>query len=135
MRKNWKEKSVDLTLLTTSIGDFFKKKDFEAVKGEIPTGYQIFAEDSPFYKIMGCMSVIIEGKPDDFTVEFELLKDKKKHDYPHFVLFESMIFGGYLMSRKLKSEEAWLKLQKEFWTYVENSVLYLSNSAKDSAPV
>lgn len=49
MQRNWKEKNVDLALLTTRIGIFFKVKDFEAVKGKIPTGYQIFAEDSPLF--------------------------------------------------------------------------------------
>jgi hypothetical protein len=133
MHKNWKEKNVDLALLTTRIGDFFKAKDFEAVKGGIPTGYQIFAEDSPYFKIIGYVSVTVEGKPDDFTVELELCTDKKKRSLPHSVFLESMLFGGYFISRRLKSEESWLMLGKEFWGHVENAVLQLTNSAKNSA--
>jgi hypothetical protein len=130
MQKNWKEKNVDLALLITRIGDFFKAKDFEAVKGEITTGYQIIAGGSPYFKISGEVSVTVEGKPDDFTVELKPATDKKKGDFPHSVFLESMIFGGYFLSRRLKSEEAWLKLEKEFWRHVENAVLQLSNSAK-----
>jgi hypothetical protein len=133
MHKNWKEKNIDLGLLITRIGDFFKAKDFEAVKGEIPTGYQIFAQDSPYFKIIGYVSATVEGNPDDFTVDFELSEEKKKHSLPHSIFLESMIFGGYLLSRKLKSEESWSKLEKEFWSHVENAVLQLSNSAKNSA--
>lgn len=131
MQRNWKEKNVDLALLTTRIGDFFKMKDFEAIKGETSTGYEILAQDSPHFKIIGCMSVTVEGKPNDFTVGLELRTDKKNHVLPRSIFFESMIFGGYLMSRKLKSEEAWMKLEKEFWRHVENVVLQLSNSAKN----
>jgi len=130
MRRNWKERNVDLALLTARIGDFFKVKDFEAIKGNIPTGYQIFAKDSPYFKIDGYMSATIEGTPDNFTINFEMCTDKKKRDIPHSIILESMLLGGYFISRRLKSEEAWLKLEKEFWRHVDNAVLHLSNSAK-----
>lgn len=133
MQRNWKGKNVDLALLTTHIGNFFKAKDFEAIKGEKPNGHQIFAEDSPYFKINGYVSVAVEGTPNNFIVNFELCTEKKKRAFPHSILLESMIFGGYLLSRRLKSEEAWIKLKKEFWRHVENAVLHLSNSAKTSA--
>lgn len=133
MQKNWKGKNVDLPLLTTRIGDFFKAKDFEAIKGKIPTGYQIFAEDSPHFKINRHVSATIEGTPENFTVNFELCNNKKRRRFPHSIFLESMILGGYFTLRRLKSEEAWLKLEKEFWRHVENVVLQLSDSAKTSA--
>jgi len=133
MQRNWKGKNIDLELLAARIGDFFKVKNFEAVKGEIPTGHQIFAEGSPHFKINGYVSVTIEGKPEDFAVNLEQCTDKKKRDFPHSIFLESMFIGGYFISRRLKSEEAWLKLEKEFWRHVENAVLQLSNSAKDPA--
>jgi len=133
MHRNWKEKSVDLALLTTHIGDFFKVKDFEAVKGKIPTGYQIFAADSPYFRIRGYVSATIEGKPDDFTIGLEFCTDRNKPPFPHPILLESMIFGGLFLSRRLKAEESWFRLENEFWRHVENAVLRLSNSAKNSA--
>lgn len=132
MQRNWKEKNVDLALLTNRLGDFFKVKDFEAVQGEIPTGYQIFAEHSPYFKMSGYVGVTVEGKPDDFTVDFKLCPDKKKPDFPHSILLESMLIGGYFLSRRLKSEETLLNLEKDFWRHVENAVLQLSNSAHPS---
>jgi hypothetical protein len=93
MQKNWKEKNVDLEPLAVHIGNFFKVKDFEAVKGEIPTGYQIFAGDSPYFKINGYVSVTAEGKPDDFVVEFKLCTDKKGSRLPCSILLESMFIG------------------------------------------
>jgi hypothetical protein len=132
MQKNWKEKNIDLVLLTTRIGDFFKAKDFQAIKGEIPTGYQILAEDSPYFKINGYITVTVEGASNDFVVKFDLCtKDKNRGISPSMFL-ESMFIGGYFILKRLKSDEALLKLEKEFWIYAENAVLQLSNSAKDS---
>ncbi|MDH5770480.1 MAG: hypothetical protein OEZ25_04240 [Candidatus Bathyarchaeota archaeon] len=132
MHKNWKGKNVDLGLLTSRIGDFFKTKDFQAIKGEIPTGYQILAEDSPHFKISGYVSAAVEGTPNDFVVKFDLCTKEKKHSLPHSMFLETMFFGGYFLSRRLKSDEAWLKLEKEFWRHVENVVPYLINSAGSS---
>ena len=132
MQKNWKEKNVDLEFLITHIGDFFKVNDFEAVRGEIPTGYQIFARDSLYFRIRGYVSVTVEGKPDDFTIEFKLCTGKKEGTLHRYLFLESMLVGGFFLLRRLKSEEAWLELEKEFWRYAENAVLQLSNSAKNS---
>jgi len=133
MQQRWKEKDVNLELLTTRIGDLFKAKDFEAIKGKTSTGYQILAEDSPYFKIDGYASVTVEGTPDDFVVTFDLCTDRKKHTFLPSIFFETIFFTGYFLTRKLKSEEAWLKLEKEFWRHVENVVLQLTNSTKFSA--
>lgn len=130
MQKNWKERNVDLELLTTRIGDFFKTKDFEAIRGEIPTGYQIFAEDSPYFKIDGYVSVAIEGNPNDFVVKFDLCKKSRRRFAMSGILSETIFLGGYLLSRRLKTEEEWLRLEKEFWRHLDNVLLFLGNSAK-----
>jgi len=132
MQKRWKGKKVNLALLTTRIGDFFKVKNFEAIKGKTPTGYQIFAERSPYFKIVGYVSVTVEGTPNDFVVKFDFCTNREKHSFPRSIFLETMLFGGYLLSRRLKSEEAKLKLEKEFWGHVENVVLQLGNSAEFS---
>ena len=129
MQRNWKDKNVDLALLTTRIGDFFKEKDFEAIKGETPTGYQILAEDSPHFRIHGYVSVTIEGKPEDFTVKLDHCGNRDEHSWFSPFLLQ-MLGGGYLFLQRLKSEEAWMKLEKEFWRHAENIVLQLTNSAE-----
>ena len=129
MQRNWMRKNVDLALLTARIGDFFKEKNFEAIKGEIPTGYQILAEDSPHFKIRGYVRVTIEGKPQDFTVKIDRGGNKKRRSwFPPFLL--RMFGGGYRLLQEVKSEEAWTKLGKQFWRHVENVVLQLTNSAE-----
>jgi hypothetical protein len=123
MEKRWTNKNVDLALLTARIGDFFKERDFEAMKGETAAGYQILAEDSPSFRLGGCVSVTIEGKKDDFTVKLELFKKEKKRSLTP-ILLTTMFLGGYFLKSKLRSEEDWMKLEKEFWRYLNSLKLY-----------
>jgi hypothetical protein len=129
MEKRWTNKNVDLALLTTHVGSFFKEKDFEAIKGKTPTGYHILAEDSPHFRLDGYVNVTIEGKPEDFIIKLELCRDGKKHSFAP-VLLTTMFLGGYFLSKKLRSEEDWMKLQKEFWRHLDNIMLQLNNSTK-----
>jgi len=130
MQRRWTEKNADLALLATRIGDFFKVKDFEAIKGKTENGFQIIAEDSPYFRIDGYVNVTVEGTSEDFTIKFDLCMDRKKHAVYTSIFLETMLFGGHFLLRKLKSEEAQLQLEKEFWRHVENAVLQLGNSAK-----
>jgi hypothetical protein len=132
MEKRWINKHVDLALLTTRIGEFFKRKDFNAIKGDTPTGHQIFAEDSLHYRLDGCVSVTIEGKPDDFVVKFELCSPEKKSSLISPLLTQ-MFLSGYFLSRRLKSAEDWTKLERKFWIYVDNTILQLTSSSKNVA--
>lgn len=131
MQKRWANKNIDLVLLTTYIGNFFKERDFEAIKGETPNGYQILAENSPYFRLDGYVSVAIEGKPDDFTIKLELCREGKRSLAP--LLLTTMFVGGYFLSKKLRSDEHWMRLEKEFWRHLDNFLLYLSNSSGGSS--
>lgn len=132
MEKRWMNKNVDLVLLTTHIGNFFKERDFGAIKGETSAGYYIFAENSSHFRLDGYVSIAIEGSPDDFTVKLKLCTERKKHSFTP-ILLTTMFLGGYFLSKKLKSEENWMKLEMEFWRHMDNVMLYLNNSMGDSA--
>jgi hypothetical protein len=128
MQKRWTNRNIDLTLLTNRIGSFFKERDFEAIKGEIATGFNILAEDSPHFKLDGYVDVKIEGKPEDFAVKIELCRSKKRLYFPPMLL--TMLGGGYFLSKRLRAQEDWEKLENEFWKYVENATSQLSNTSK-----
>ncbi|MDI6690255.1 MAG: hypothetical protein QME50_00085 [Candidatus Bathyarchaeota archaeon] len=131
MRKSWRNRNVDLELLAKCIGDFFKEKDFEAVKGKIANGYQILADDSPHFKLDGYVNVTIEGRPSNFVISLDLCGGKES-GFKVSSWLMTMFGGGYFFLRKLKSQEDWVKFEKEFWRYVENSLPSLVNSAKSS---
>jgi len=110
-----------LDLLAIRISEFFKDKDFEAVKGKVKNGYQILASDSPFYKLNGCVSVIIEGDSNGFSISFNL--DVEKEDFRISPFLMSFFGGGYLFLRRIRAKEDSFKLEKDFWRYVEKVVL------------
>jgi hypothetical protein len=134
MEKRWMERGVDLASLTNYIGNFFKERDFEAIKGQTSSGYNIFAEDSPHFKLDGCISVTIEGKPNDFIVKLELCKKEKRHSLAP-ILLTTMFLGGYPLLKRLKSEENWIRFEKEFWSYLNNIVMSLTNSDISQAKI
>lgn len=125
-------KGVDLALLIDYIGNFFKRMDFEAIKGKTQKGYNIFAEDSPKFKLDGYISVAIEGEPNDFIVKLELCQKAKRHSLTP-ILLTTMFFGGYMLLKKLRAEEDWKRFEKEFWNHVDNTIIFLTNSSVSHA--
>ena len=117
MQKTWTNGNIDLASLTTGIGNFFKERDFEVIRGDVPNGYQIFAVNLPLFRLDGYVSVTIEGKPDEFSVKLEFCSKGKHSVMP--LLLTTMFVGGYFLSKKLRSDEDWLKLEKEFWRYLD----------------
>jgi hypothetical protein len=131
MERKWDMKNVDLNLLTVRIGDFFKERDFEVIGQKTSINYQVLAENSLAFRLLGFVNVTIEGKPDDFVIKLELREKRKRYGkYSSFLL--NMFGGGYFLLQEVKSDEAWMRLEKEFWQYVENVVLHLTNTAKSS---
>lgn len=133
MESRWVAKNIDLDLLTNSIIDFFKMLDFEIVREETKSGYAIFADNSSHFRMDGYVSVTIQGKPEDFIVKLGLHKGEKKRSFFISPLLMTMIGAGFLLSRRFKSEEAWLKLEKEFWRYFKNLVVQLTDSFNPTA--
>lgn len=130
MERRWVAKNVDLERLASSIVDFLKISDFEIVSGETASEYAIFAGDSPCFPIDGCVSVTIQGKPEDFMVKMELDGGKKKRSLFISPFLMSLFGGGLLLSRRFRSEEAWFKFEREFWRQLENNVVQLTDSSK-----
>lgn len=132
MERRWVGRNVDLELLTNSVIDFLKMMDFEIVKGKTPSGYAIFASDSPHFKMNGYVSITIDGKPEDFAVKLELQGDKKKRERFFSPILMTMFGAGFLLSKKFQSEDAWFKLRQEFSKSLENILAQLTNSSNPS---
>lgn len=130
MERTWVMKNVDLTLLTIRLGDFFKERKFEVLGEKTPTNYQISAQNSSSFKLLGFVNVTIEGEPNNFVIKLELNETRRR--YAKYSALLKIFGGGYLALQEVKSDEAWMKLEKEFWPYAENSILNLTNTAKPS---
>jgi hypothetical protein len=133
MRRRLTDQNLNLASFTDILGEFFVKKDFEVIKGETEKGFKIIAYDSPNFKLDGSADVTIEGEKNDFTVSLDFCKESDKHDSPvRSIFLTTMLGGGYFLLKRLKSEETFLKLEKEFWAYVENVLYSAKGSGEDS---
>jgi hypothetical protein len=136
LERSWHGKNVDLELLTSRISAFLEANYFENVKKErLPTGYQIFAENSPFFKLNGNLNIKIEGESNNFVVRLNVCKNKKKKHFHISPLMLTMLGAGHFLLKELRSQENWLIFERDFWKYVENNLLGLVNSAKSSSSI
>jgi hypothetical protein len=127
-RKNWTNKHVDLEKLIDTIGEFFKAKDFEALKTQTENGYQILAGDSAYYKFTGVVTLTLEGKPDNFSINVELAHGKKR-SLPGSIMLITMFGGGYFLTKQLKSDEEWIRFESDLWAYVNTAIANLTGTA------
>ena len=125
---------MNLSLFTDVLGEFFKNNDFEALKGETEGGFEILAYDSPRFKLDGYVSVTIEGEKNDFLVNLELNRENDKHS-PRIssTFLTTMLGGGYFLVKRFRAEDAFMKLEKEFWEYVNKTLPSVRNTAEDQS--
>jgi len=128
MRRSWSNKNVDLKLLVDRIGEYFKIKDFEVIKAETENGCQIFAENSPFFKMNGYVNVVVEGDANNFSIIVELCSKGEGNRFPS-VMLTTFFGGGFFLLRNLESREAWIMLEKELWKQIDKNVFELVGSA------
>lgn len=133
MRRRITDQNINLASLVDSLVEFFTKRDFEATKGETENGFEILAYDSPHYKLEGYSDVTVEGDRNDFTVSLELHKESERRYPSRSIFLTTMLGGGYFLLKRLKSDETFLKLEKEFWAHVENTLLLARGSAEKSS--
>lgn len=116
VRRSWQGLNVDLSSLLKEIIQFFESKKFDDITAlQTETGYEVIAGYSKQYKMERSVSVTVEGKPEDFTVNLTSLGERKLARAR--ALPEAIGWGEgrqvlYLMN--LKSEEALLKLEIDF---------------------
>ncbi len=113
MHRRLINEDIDLALLAEKTARFLEDKGFEVVKIETETGYKIFAENSPNYK-MEDMMITFDGKPEDFTIDLESAGEKKKDQPALPVMLATMMGFGYFVLKRMKSDETWVRFKAEF---------------------
>jgi len=116
-----------LNALTKKVIQFLDSEDFGSIiEVETETGRKIIAGESSHYKMRDSISVTIEGELDNFYVKLETTKEHKGPKLP--MLIASMFGGGYFLLRDLKSDEAMLKFERDFWRKMNSMVIEAQNS-------
>ena len=121
MQRNWRDMNVNLSKLVQKIIQFFELNEFSNVTAlQTEKGYQVIAGDSKRYKMESDVSVTIEGKPDDFTINLTSLKVEKKSSLP--LILTQMFGGGYFLLKNFRSEETLQKLDRDFTLKISSIV-------------
>ena len=126
MDKQYKDRNVDLPLLSKWIERFFLRKEFRAAKEAQEGGYRIVAQPTYVHDIVDKTTVFISGNSNDFTVKF--YTGARSEALMKLGRLTSLFGGGVLFLRGIKSDEAEEKLERSFWSYVEEKIDYLTNS-------
>lgn len=119
MRKNWSNVDVDLDLLVSAVQDFFSDRRFlTTVEGSCSCGFVVRAEASDVYDVDGGVVVSINGGSGCLVVSFGF--EKERGDVAFSPLVMSFFGGGVFFVRRLRSDEDRVRLEREFWRFIDN---------------
>ena len=128
MQSQWIGKNVDLKLLGECIEDFFKDKGFKTTKDESARKYTILWTSQRVRNMRDAMRATVFGDSNNFVVE--IIASERTRGSITLGMLTKTFGGGYLALRGLKAKETLEKLEKEFWTYIEEKVTHLTGSAE-----
>ena len=106
------------------VENFFAKKGFRTRREMVAKEYRIVSKPTHVHEIIGVTTVLISGDPKDFTIKF--FSGSRSDAYIKFGRLTSLVGGGTLFLRGLKSQENEERLERNFWIYIEgmmNSLL------------
>lgn len=124
MEENYRDKNIDMALLTNRIVLFFGDKSFVTSTRQKEEKTVITAIPKPFHGIDERVDVEVCGNPNDFSVKF--LSGIHSRALVRYGSFAAWITGGYFVLKGLKSQEEIEKLERKFWVYVDETVWFLS---------
>lgn len=128
MRDQWTGKNVDLALLSRCVENFFEVRDLETVKEESGGKYEISAVPRNVRHTRGGIYVRIFGDPNNFAIEFH--GSERVRSSVRLGLMTTPFGGGPFLLQNLRLQEAFEKIEKEFWVYIEETIARLVYSAK-----
>lgn len=128
MRRRWIATNVDLETLSKHIEEFLIGQGFETRKDMLVNGYSVRASPKNVADVRDNITVRLLGVPSDFEVE--LLSGGRTRSPILFGYITTILGGGNLVLRGLKSQEALRKLEKAFWMNLEETITHLVNTAQ-----
>lgn len=122
MQKNWPKQEINMNILLQYIIQFFETQKFDITVLKSETSYEVVAGNSPCYKIESDILVTIDENPNDFSINLELSKEKRREDFRFPVILTTVFGGGYFLLKHLKSDEAWMKFKNDFWRQMDSII-------------
>lgn len=133
MEVQWKNRNIQLPMLVDFICQFFADRGFAVSSSDSGGKYLVVARPKRFHQIAENVRVSVTGKPDDLTVDF--IAGSHSRRLTIFGTLTSLMGGGSLTLKGLKSREALEKLEPEFWTCLTEKVCQLGDSSSRASSV
>lgn len=124
MEDRYKGKNVDLSILSERIVRFFSEREFTASLHKKEESYVIVATPKTYHGIAENINVYVSGTPNDFSIKFEAGSHSRA--LVRFGNLVTLLGGGFLALKGLKSQDELDKLENNFWKYVDETVWHLS---------
>jgi hypothetical protein len=129
MKRQWTGLTIDLDKLAEAIRGFFETRSFAVINNSEPGKINIeILPDHAVHKILEPITVLINGKPEDFEICF--LAGERSRSMAQMGDSTKLFGGGWLFYRGIRSVEELEKLEREFWDYIYPLIEFLSK--KDS---
>jgi hypothetical protein len=125
MEKRWQNLGVNLQRLAQTVGNYYLRRNLKLKETALEDGYSIRVIQTEL-RASGAMSIIIRGKPDDFTIETRATEDEDRA--VKIGLMTSIFGGGSLVLRNMRVREQMEKMEREFWSTIEETVRSSINS-------
>lgn len=129
MEDRWKDKNINLSILSNRLVQFFEARDFVTFREDSEKKYHIVVAPRRFHDILEEIDVYVSGEPDSFKVRFD--SGARSRELVRYGILTTVFGGGRLTLKGLKSQEALEKLEREFWIYLDRVIWSLSGCAGD----
>ena len=119
MEKQWRNLNVNLRQLAQTIEGRYSRRNLKVMETALRDGYSINIIVGGFIAPR-VMSIIIRGAPDDFTIETKATEHED--NAIKLSLLTTIIGGGSILLRNIKNREELEKLEREFWSNIEETI-------------
>lgn len=126
MQSRWTEKNINLDLLSERIERFLVDKGFKTLREKSVDGCKILGVLNLSSGERESVCVRVFGNPNDFVVEFR--SSEPSNTSLLFSPLGRLVGAGALFLRRLRLQEAYEKLEREFWAYLDQTVSDLFDS-------
>ena len=124
MEKRWQNHGVNLQRLTQAVKSYYLRRNLKVSETAVEDEYSIrVVLTGP--RTSGVMRIIIRGTSDDFTIETGATEEEDRQ--VKIGLLTSIFGGGSLVLRNIKVREQMEKMEREFWSTIEETIRLLTN--------
>jgi hypothetical protein len=118
MEKQWKNLGVDLQRLVQAVETTYMRRKFKVKTTALGDGYSIRVVMTAL-RASGVMEITIRGRPDDFSIETDATG---RADRSVKLGLLTGPFGGPFILGSEKVREELEKLEREFWSEIEERI-------------